>query len=93
MQDLTPAPGMTPAPEIRSAVRSAQRPKGGARRAGDSRGAECAVGLVPHQAAGFQAVVFSGKTNNVRNGPKADNRPSLRILVARPIRSYQEHLT
>ncbi len=37
--------------------------------------------------------MFSGKTNNVRNGPKAGNRPSLRILVARPIRSYQEHLT
>ena len=56
---------------IRSAVRSAQRHKGGARRAGDSRGAECAVGLVPHQAAGIQAFMFSGQTNNVRNGPKA----------------------
>ena len=55
-------------------MRSAQRHKGGARRAGDSRGAECAVGLIPHQAAGLQAVMFSGKTNNVRNGPKADTR-------------------
>jgi hypothetical protein len=37
--------------------------------------------------------MFSGKTNNIRNGPKADNRPSLRVPFARPIRSYQEHLT
>ncbi|MCX7234786.1 MAG: hypothetical protein NTY26_15460, partial [Burkholderiales bacterium] len=28
--------------------RSAQRHQGGAQRAGDSRGAECAAGLIPH---------------------------------------------
>ena len=60
-----------PSRGIRSAVRSAQRHKGGARRAEDSRGAECAVGLVPHQATGIRAVMISGTTKNVRNGPKA----------------------
>ena len=60
-----------PSRGIRSAVRSAQRHKGGARRAEDSRGAECAVGLIPHHAAGIRAVMISRKCINVRNGPLA----------------------
>ena len=63
---------LQPGRRIRSAVRSAQRRKGGARRAGDSRGAECAVGLIPHHAAGIRVVMISGHTDVVRNGPEPD---------------------
>ena len=34
-------------------VHSAQRHQGGVRRTGDSRGAECAVGLIPPRKAGY----------------------------------------
>ena len=36
----------------------------GCRRAGDSRGAECATGLIPHHATGIQAVMILGKVNH-----------------------------
>ncbi len=86
------APAGQPSRRIRSAVRSAQRHKGGARRAEDSRGAECAVGLVPHQATGIRAVMISGTTNNVRNGPD----PVRRLLDERTrnrIRRYAVPVT
>ena len=39
-----------------------------------SRGAECAVGLVPHHVTGILAAMVSEKTNNVRFGPNPVRR-------------------
>ena len=41
-----PCVACQPTCQISTAVRSPQRHQGGARRAGDSRGGECAVGLI-----------------------------------------------
>ena len=70
-------------------MRSAQRHKGGARRAEDSRGAECAVGLIPHQAAGILTALISRTIANVRKGPKAvtDLQLPQRLSGAKPATS------
>ncbi len=45
--------------KIRSVTRSAQRNQRGARRAGDIRGAECGIGLIPRSRSQTQRVTES----------------------------------
>ena len=74
--------------KIRLAVRSAQRHQGGGRRPGDSRGAECADGLIPPRTRTIPEFL---KTDRIKSSRKCAAAPRLwaRATVHRPAHPSQ----
>ncbi len=77
-----------PARRIRSVARSAQRHQGGARRAGDSRGAECAAGLIPRSSREKQVEIANDQRKKHQAVGVEDRVANTAVLACTALRRW-----